>query len=138
MSVNETIQDIRARLKAVKGEVAAIEFRLSELEYVGQAPQASSDPAVTKRPPGAAPEAAVQAEDEAEQPVRLQDEFPILPHESAGVDCGGRLIMEDQELAGGEKRAILKCNECGLIVGWIHAGILADLVYLINAARKRR
>jgi hypothetical protein len=52
MSVNETIQDIRARLKAIKEAVAVIELRLSQLESQSQAPPVRNEAVLVKRPPG--------------------------------------------------------------------------------------
>jgi hypothetical protein len=63
------------------------------------------------------------------------DDFPIIPHESAGVDCLGCLIVN---VRGND--AELVCNECGAVVGVMNTGILRDVVYLINrayTARKR-
>ena len=53
MSRDEAIRDIRARLKAIKEAVAAIEVRLAQLESSVQAPpEASSETATARRPPG--------------------------------------------------------------------------------------
>ena len=53
-------------------------------------------------------------------------DFPIIPHESAGVDCCGCSILRDRG-----KAIDLVCNEGDAVVGTINAGILADLVSLI-------
>ena len=42
----------------------------------------------------------------------LQVEFPIIPHESAGVDCCGCIVVK---VTGND--AELVCNECGAVVG---------------------
>ena len=46
----------------------------------------------------------------------LAEEFPIIPHMSAGVDCCGCIVPE----VDGD-RITLKCNECGATVGEISA-----------------
>src|SRR5215471_14280522 len=51
----------------------------------------------------------------------LNSTFPIIPHESAGVDCCGCIIVV---VRGND--AELVCNECRAIVGIVHAGILSD------------
>ncbi len=61
--------------------------------------------------------------------MALADDFPIIPHMSAGVDCCGCIVPE----ADGD-RVALKCNECGASVGYINKGILGDMVMLVNAA----
>jgi hypothetical protein len=55
-------------------------------------------------------------------------EFPIIPHESAGVDCPGCIFVTVEG-----KDAVLSCNECGQTVGVVQVGILRDLVSLINS-----
>jgi hypothetical protein len=62
--------------------------------------------------------------------MAFADEFPIIPHMSAGVDCCGCIVPE----ADGD-RVTLNCNECGASVGYINKGILEDMVMLVNAAR---
>jgi hypothetical protein len=57
----------------------------------------------------------------------LADRFPIIPHESAGVDCCGSIVP-----APDGERVRLKCNECGVVAGEINAGILEDLVSLVK------
>jgi hypothetical protein len=59
----------------------------------------------------------------------LQDKLPIIPHESAGVDCCGCIVVK---ISGSD--AELRCNECGATVGVVHVGILRDLVSLIPDA----
>jgi len=56
----------------------------------------------------------------------LQRTFPIIPHESAGVDCCGCIVLTVEG-----KDAELTCNECGAVVGVVQVGILRDLVSLI-------
>ena len=56
------------------------------------------------------------------------DIFPIIPHEHAGGDCCGCIVVE---INGSD--AELRCNECGAVVGVINVGILQDLVSLIPA-----
>jgi hypothetical protein len=46
--------------------------------------------------------------------MAFADEFPIIPHMSAGVDCCGCIVPE----ADGD-RVTLNCNECGASVGYI-------------------
>ena len=55
----------------------------------------------------------------------LSSTFPIIPHESAGVDCCGCVVVI---VTGND--AELKCNECGAVVGVVQVGILRDLVSL--------
>ena len=61
--------------------------------------------------------------------MALADDFPIIPHMSAGVDCCGCIVPEADR-----DRVTLKCNECGASVGYIDRGILEDMVMLVNAA----
>jgi hypothetical protein len=49
--------------------------------------------------------------------------FPIIPHESAGVDCSGCIDFQESGTS-----FVLVCNECGATVGTINARILADLM----------
>jgi hypothetical protein len=57
----------------------------------------------------------------------LQQQFPIIPHESAsGVDCCGCIVVVQR---GND--AELRCNECGAVVSVVNVGILRDLVSLI-------
>jgi hypothetical protein len=56
----------------------------------------------------------------------LSDVFPIIPHESAGAECCGCIIVTVRR-----NDAELRCNECGAVVGVVHVGILQDLVSLI-------
>jgi len=56
----------------------------------------------------------------------INNTFPIIPHESAGVDCCGCIIVK---VAGTD--AELQCNECGAVVGVVHVEILEDLVSMI-------
>jgi len=60
------------------------------------------------------------------RPDDLNNRFPIIPHEAAGVDCHGCIIVKVHGT-----NAELVCNECGQSVGVIHAGVLNDLVSLI-------
>lgn len=60
----------------------------------------------------------------------LAAQFPIIPHENAGVECEGCIITETFETAGGERKTTLRCNECGLVAGTIDTCILEDLVRL--------
>jgi hypothetical protein len=60
--------------------------------------------------------------------MALAEEFPMIPHASAGVDCR-RCIVPVTEGA----LVTLQCNECGLPVGYVDRGILEDLVRLVNA-----
>jgi hypothetical protein len=65
--------------------------------------------------------------------MALVDEFPIIPHASAGVKCGGRIVL------GLEGNLVtLQCNVCGLPVGYVDRGILETLLRLgqRSAARK--
>lgn len=41
MSVNKTVKEIREQLKTIKQAVAGIEFRVSQLESLSQAPEAT-------------------------------------------------------------------------------------------------
>jgi len=52
----------------------------------------------------------------------LQASFPIIPHESAGVDCCGCIVVA---VTGND--AELRCNECGATVGVVQVGILRDM-----------
>ena len=54
--------------------------------------------------------------------------FPILAHESAGVDCCGCIVVKTHG-----KDAELSCNECGAVVGVINTAILNDIVSMIPA-----
>ena len=56
----------------------------------------------------------------------LNNTLPIIPHESAGVDCCGCIVVV---VRGND--AELMCDECGAIVGVVNARILRDLVSLI-------
>ena len=60
--------------------------------------------------------------------MSLREDFPIIPHESAGVDCCGCIVPTPSPETG---NTILRCNECGAVVGTISTGILNDLVKLI-------
>jgi hypothetical protein len=51
--------------------------------------------------------------------MQLQAHFPHTPHDSAGTDCCGCIILRP---SGNETPLI--CNECGAIVGLIHTDIL--------------
>jgi hypothetical protein len=51
--------------------------------------------------------------------MALADDFPIIPHMSAGVDCCGCIVPE----ADGD-RVTLKCNEFSAPVGSIDRGIM--------------
>jgi hypothetical protein len=55
----------------------------------------------------------------------IMDVFPIIPHESAGVNCCGCIVVN---VRGND--AELSCNECGAVVGVINRLILADLIQL--------
>lgn len=57
--------------------------------------------------------------------------FPIIPHESAGVNCCGCIIVEVQG-----RDAELLCNECGRSWGVLNTGILRDLAALIDRFRR--
>jgi hypothetical protein len=48
--------------------------------------------------------------------------FPAVPHRAAGVDCAGTIVSE----ADGEN-VTLKCDTCGVVVGSMHANILAAM-----------
>ena len=56
----------------------------------------------------------------------FQSTFPIIPHESAGVECCGCIVVI---VTGND--AELVCNECGSVVGVVQVGILRDLVSLV-------
>jgi hypothetical protein len=62
--------------------------------------------------------------------TNLENDFPIIPHESTGVDCCGCIVVK---VRGTD--AELQCNECGVVVGVVQVGILKDLVSLIPNAR---
>ncbi len=49
----------------------------------------------------------------------IMDVFPIIPHESAGVECCGCIVVK---VSGND--AELSCNECGAVVGVINRLIL--------------
>ena len=48
--------------------------------------------------------------------------LPKLPHQSAGggIECCGYIAAEADMLSG---TTMLRCNECGLVVGTIRNGI---------------
>jgi hypothetical protein len=56
----------------------------------------------------------------------LPKRFPIIPHESAGVDCCGCIVPIIQ---GNDVE--LRCNECGAVVGVVRIEILRDLISMI-------
>jgi hypothetical protein len=60
----------------------------------------------------------------------LQEQFPILAHESAGVDCCGCIVPK---IRGNDVE--LRCNECGATVGVINAAILRDIMLMIPDAK---
>ena len=55
----------------------------------------------------------------------LTSQMPIVPHETAGVECCGCIIA-----AVDGTNVELRCNECGAVVGVIHADILKELLGL--------
>jgi hypothetical protein len=55
----------------------------------------------------------------------LTSRMPIVPHETAGVDCGGCIIA-----AVDGTNVELRCNECGAVVGVVHLDILKGLLGL--------
>ena len=59
----------------------------------------------------------------------LPDRFPIIAHESAGVDCCGCIVSIIQ---GNDVE--LRCNECGAVVGVVRIEILRDLISMIASA----
>src|SRR5260370_24946660 len=63
----------------------------------------------------------------------MLDRFPQLPHQSAGggIECCGYIVAEGSNSPHGH--TILRCNECGVVVGTISTGILNDLVTLALA-----
>src|SRR5260370_996812 len=63
----------------------------------------------------------------------MLDRFPQLPHQSAGggIECCGYIVAEGANSPHGH--TILRCNECGVVVGTISTGILNDLVTLALA-----
>ena len=63
----------------------------------------------------------------------LENDFPIIPHESSGADCCGCIVVRVRG-----KDAELQCNECGAVGGVVQVGILKDLVSLIPDAPNRR
>jgi hypothetical protein len=62
----------------------------------------------------------------------LNNMLPIIPHESAGVDCCGCIVVVVRD-----SDAELVCNECGAVVGVVQVGILRDLVSLIPDVPER-
>ena len=56
----------------------------------------------------------------------LQERFPILAHEGAGVDCCGCIFP-----AVMDNDTELRCGECGAVVGVMNTALLRDLVSLI-------
>jgi hypothetical protein len=56
----------------------------------------------------------------------LRNQFPIIPHESAGVDCCGCIVPIIQG-----KDVELRCNECRAVVGVVRIEILRDLISMI-------
>jgi hypothetical protein len=62
----------------------------------------------------------------------LEAGFPIIPHQTTGVDCCGSIILK---VTG--KDAELVCNECGAVVGVVQVDILRDLVSLIPDVPQR-
>lgn len=54
--------------------------------------------------------------------AEIMDDFPTIPHEAAGVDCCGCIVVK---VLGND--AELSCNECGAVVGVINRQILTDL-----------
>jgi hypothetical protein len=65
MSVNDTVKEIREQLKAIKQAVAGIEFRLSQLESVSQAPPRARSDRHLRSATRSRAEATLQAEGEA-------------------------------------------------------------------------
>ncbi len=64
----------------------------------------------------------------------LEAAFPIIAHESTGVDCCGCVIVK---VTG--RDAELQCNECGAVVGVVQVDILRELISMIpDVPRKRR
>jgi hypothetical protein len=63
----------------------------------------------------------------------MLDRFPKLAHQSAGggIGCCGYLVADGADSPRGH--TILRCNECGSLVGTISTGILNDLVTLALA-----
>jgi hypothetical protein len=53
---------------------------------------------------------------------------PIVPHETAGVECCGCIIAV---VVGGNVE--LRCNECGAVVGVVQIDTLSGLLGLENA-----
>ena len=62
----------------------------------------------------------------------INNSFPIIPHESAGVDCCGCIVVV---VRGSD--AELVCNECRAVVGVVQVGILRDLISLIPDVPER-
>ena len=56
----------------------------------------------------------------------LENEFPIIPHESAGMDCCGCIVPVVQG-----RDVELRCNECGAVVGVVPVDVLRDLISMI-------
>jgi hypothetical protein len=63
----------------------------------------------------------------------LNDMLPIIPHESAGADCCGCIVVS---VTGND--AELRCNECGAVVGVVQVGILRDLVSMIPDVHRNK
>ena len=55
--------------------------------------------------------------------------FPLVPHRTAGLDCNGSIVPEQD----GES-VTLKCNQCGAVVGTINAAVLSALEQAIADA----
>jgi hypothetical protein len=58
--------------------------------------------------------------------------FPILAHESTGVECDGCIVVR---VTGND--AELRCNVCGAVVGVVRVEILRDLVSMIPNVKRR-
>lgn len=56
--------------------------------------------------------------------------MPIVPHETAGVDCCGCIVA-----AVDRTNVEFRCNECGAVVGVIQLDILKGLIGLECTAR---
>jgi hypothetical protein len=59
--------------------------------------------------------------------------FPRLHHHVAGRECPGFLVLEP--VGPEQSKTVLRCDECGEVVGTIQTWLLSDLASLALAGR---
>lgn len=59
--------------------------------------------------------------------------FPKLPHHVTGSVCPGFTVPEPAQLENVESQTILRCDECGIVVGTVNTWTLSDLASLALA-----